>query len=122
MRQLAQAILATFLLPASCGGGECKYEDTAGTCTITAVGGADGATFDFAPEGASAPSTSGSFGYVVDSRGALVEGPSAACLAANHVTVGAALACSMRTESGGTCNPQPWWTIPSFDNSASGCP
>jgi hypothetical protein len=130
-RRAVVASLFVLLCVAGCGGGPCKYTTTSGTCTITRLGTSaapvpatglptdTAATlFSFMPDGASVPSDSAA---LIEYVGSSDTDPSTGCLAANHISVGAALPCQRQDEISGTCTPR-IWIVPGFNQSANGCP
>jgi hypothetical protein len=107
-------------------GTDCAYTTTNGVCTITQVGtsttatvsqlGANETKFTFTAEGATSSSDSGELTTGVDDLN-----PSAACLSANHIAIGAALPCTLQVETRGACTPK-IFTVTGFNHAAAGCP
>jgi len=123
---LAVIVLALAGCP---NGGPCQYSKTDGTCTITQLGHAapspspgtssDDTVFSFTPNGAATPTANSLL--LISNSPTGNSTPSAACLQANHITVGEKLPCTLSQETSGTCTPQEY-DIPGFNPSASGCP
>jgi hypothetical protein len=116
-------------LLAGCPGGPCEYAKTAGTCTITQLGhatpspspgtDANDTLFSFTPTGATAPTANSTL--IISNSPTGNPTPTAACLQANHITLGTMLPCTFMKETSGTCTPQVY-EIPGFNQMAPGCP